>query len=50
MSGFGKGDGGLGAGGFGAGGFGAGVLEPAHVFVVEFHAKLSGQFVFTVPL
>jgi hypothetical protein len=26
------------------------VLEPAHVFVVEFHAKLSGQFVFTVPL
>jgi hypothetical protein len=44
------GAGGFGAGGFGAGGLGAGVLEPAHVFVAEFHAKLSGQFVFTVPI
>jgi len=61
MSGFGTGVGGLGVGvgglgvgvgglGVGVGGFGAGVLEPVHVFVVEFHAKLSGQFVFTVPL
>jgi hypothetical protein len=47
MSGLGVGVGGLGVG---VGGLGAGVLEPAHVFVVEFHTNPPGQFVFTVPL
>jgi hypothetical protein len=52
VGGFGTGVGGFGAGGLGVGvgGLGAGVLEPVHVFVAEFHAKLSGQFVFTIPL